>query len=62
MTIPELPRQVLSVQQVAQRFGVDPKTVWRWEASGALVPDFRTPGGHRRYYADKIDEMLRGQP
>lgn len=37
----------LTVKEYAAREGVDPRTVWRWVAKGAV--DFRrTPGGRLR--------------
>lgn len=43
--------------EVAARFNVHPRSVTRWAARGKLR-SFRTPGGHRRYYADEIDTMI----
>lgn len=39
-------------------FNVHVRSVTRWAARGRLS-FFRTPGGHRRYYADPIDAMIR---
>jgi len=41
--------KMLSVGQAALFLGVCVKTMHRWEESGELSPDWRTPGGHRRY-------------
>ena len=41
--------KMLSVGQAALFLGVFVKTMHRWEESGELSPDWRTPGGHRRY-------------
>jgi DNA-binding transcriptional MerR regulator len=57
MSAPQPPREVLTPQQVAQAFRVDVKTVGRWEKAGILMPAFRTPGGHRRYWADEIEKL-----
>jgi hypothetical protein len=38
-----------SVGEAAEFLDVSVSTLRRWEASGLLVPDFRTVGGHRRY-------------
>jgi excisionase family DNA binding protein len=46
--LPEGYDATLTPGEVARIFGVDAKTVARWEASGKL-PGFRTPGGHRRF-------------
>jgi excisionase family DNA binding protein len=44
-------------QEVAELFNVHVRSVSRWAARGKL-DYFRTPGGHRRYYADPIDAMI----
>lgn len=48
-------KKLLTPGEVAQIFGVDPKTVTRWAASGRLR-SIRTPGGHRRFYAEDIEQ------
>ena len=49
----------LSSQQVANAFGVNPKTVQRWAKAGKL--EFtRTLGGHRRYRKDQVLALLKG--
>jgi excisionase family DNA binding protein len=47
--------------EVAELFGVDPKTVTRWGRAGKL-PSIRTPGGHRRYPREAVMALLRGEP
>lgn len=49
--------KMLTAQQVAEAFGVDPKTVTRWARKGKLH-FIRTLGGHRRYYEDEINWMI----
>jgi excisionase family DNA binding protein len=48
---------VLSPAEVAELFGVEPKTVTRWAEAGRL-PFFRTPGGHRRYRWSDVEPFL----
>ena len=48
---------LLTSQQVAALFRVDPKTVTRWAASG-LSGSIRTPGGHRRFRESEIRALL----
>ena len=48
---------LLTPQQVAAMFRVDPKTVTRWAASG-LIGSIRTPGGHRRFRESEIRALL----
>lgn len=51
------PRQsndkVLTPEEVAVMFRVDPKTVTRWAAAGKLAA-FKTPGGHHRFYESVV--------
>lgn len=47
-----------SRQEVARLFRVHPRSVTRWANRGKLRY-FRTMGGHRRYYADEIDNRLK---
>ena len=49
---------LLSPGEVAQLFRVDPKTVTRWAKAGKLSP-VKTLGGHRRYHAHEVHELLR---
>ncbi|MEU5992831.1 BldC family transcriptional regulator [Spirillospora sp. NPDC047418] len=53
MTSPDL----LTPAEVAALFRVDPKTVTRWAQQGKLSA-IRTVGGHRRYRACEIHELL----
>lgn len=55
MTTPEL----LTPAEVAALFRVDPKTVTRW-AQMHKLSSIRTVGGHRRYRAAEIYELLEG--
>jgi excisionase family DNA binding protein len=62
MTLPTPPEhddQILTADEVARLFRVDPKTVRRWANAGKL-PSFRTPGGGHRYYASEIEKFLHG--
>lgn len=49
--------ELLTPGQVAELFGVDPKTVTRWANAGKLHP-IRTLGGHRRFPADEVQRLL----
>jgi excisionase family DNA binding protein len=44
--------------EVASAFGVDTQTVTRWARSGKLE-SVRTLGGHRRFAARDVEELLR---
>jgi len=43
-------------REVADLFGVDPKTVTRWAKAGKLT-SIRTLGGHRRYRKSEVEEL-----
>ena len=49
-------------EEVAQLFGVQPRTVTDWARAGRFPAGkmFRTPGGHRRYDGPYIRSLLAG--
>lgn len=49
--------KLLTVSQAAEFIGVHPLTLRTWSDKG-LVPCCRTPGGHRRYNVDAIQNLL----
>jgi excisionase family DNA binding protein len=53
--------ELLTVAQVAELFGVAPRTVTRWVRSGRLSA-IRTLGGHHRFFADEVLHLLEGVP
>ncbi len=55
--IPEAGK-LLTPAEVATMFRVDPKTVTRWAKAGKLTA-IRTLGGHRRYQATEVQNLLR---
>jgi excisionase family DNA binding protein len=52
-----LPEKMLTPQQVADIFAVDPKTVTRWAQAGK-IPCIRTLGGHRRFKQSVIEKLV----
>jgi excisionase family DNA binding protein len=50
-------KTMLTADDVAGLFGVDPKTVTQWAKSGRIA-HIRTPGGHRRYAAAEVQDLL----
>jgi excisionase family DNA binding protein len=48
---------LLTPSEVATMFRVDPKTVTRWAKAGKLT-SVRTLGGHRRYNAAEVEQLL----
>ncbi len=48
---------LLTPSEVASMFRVDPKTVTRWARAGKLSA-VKTLGGHRRYHAKEVREVL----
>ena len=51
-------RPLMTLKEVSAIFRVDPKTVTRWANAGKLNP-IRTLGGHRRYYEDEVNALLK---
>ncbi len=49
--------QLLNARQAAEYLGISLSTLRRIEREGNLIP-FRTPGGHRRYRINMLDEYL----
>lgn len=58
-TEPSQAERLLTPGDVARLFGVDPKTVSRWADAGKLQA-LRTLGGHRRYRAAEVHDLLSG--
>lgn len=48
---------MLTTKEAAEYVGVSVLTLYRTEKTGALVP-YRTPGGHRRYSIEMLEEYL----
>ena len=48
----------LSIGEAAVALGVAVSTLRRWESEGRLKPDYRTPGGHRRYAWTTIRSLI----
>lgn len=49
--------KLLRPAEVADLFGVAPRTVTRWADEGKLTP-LLTLGGHRRYRRSEVDDLL----
>jgi len=58
--IPEA-EPLLTPQEVATMFRVDPKTVTRWAKAGKLS-SLRTLGNHRRFREAEVRALLAGLP
>jgi excisionase family DNA binding protein len=52
--------QKLMTPEVARALLVDPKTVTRW-AAASRIPSTRTPGGHRHFYLEDVEAIVRGE-
>lgn len=57
--------EVLTTAEVAERFRVGQRTVYRWLESGKLE-GFQTPGGHWRIKVDSVmalfQKMVKSEP
>jgi excisionase family DNA binding protein len=56
-TAPALPR-LLTAREAAKYLRVSLSTLYRIEQGGAIQP-LRTPGGHRRYTVEMLNDCLR---
>jgi hypothetical protein len=56
-----VPHPLMTPGEVADAFGVDPRTVMRWEAAGEL-DSVRLPSGVRRYFRAQVEAIKRGRP
>lgn len=50
-------KQMLNAREAAAYLGVSKNTLYRMEKDGYLIP-FRTPGGHRRYKVEMLEDYL----
>jgi excisionase family DNA binding protein len=50
--------RLLTINQVAKRFGVGVRTVWRWEAIGRIPRGLRVTHGTVRWREEDIDKHL----
>lgn len=53
-------KELMTPKEVADLFGVHPKTVARWAAKG-LFPEIRTLGRHRRYPRWAVEALYDAQ-
>jgi len=51
------PERLLTPAEVARMFRVNPKTVTRWARAGKISA-IKTLGGHRRFKASEIEQLL----
>lgn len=49
--------RMLSIKETASYLNVSQDTLRKWDRAGKLKP-LKTPGGHRRYDTDSLDEFL----
>jgi transposase len=55
-------RPIVSPKQLAEIFGVSPKTISVWIAKGRLDGSFRKRGKHIRFWRDKALDILFNGP
>jgi excisionase family DNA binding protein len=53
------PPRLLTRDEVAAMFRVEPKTVTRWAAAGR-IQSVKTPGGHVRFREDEVRALVQG--
>jgi excisionase family DNA binding protein len=53
-------KELMTPGEVADALRVDVKTVARWVQQG-LLRAVKTPGGHNRFYADDIRDIVNGE-
>lgn len=51
-------RALVRSKDVAEAFGVDPATVYRWERAGIIRAASRTAGGQSRYRLSEVRQQL----
>ena len=49
---------MIGSSRVAELMGVTPRTISEWHKTGRLKADQMTAGGHRRYYLERIGDIL----
>lgn len=54
----QTPGNFLAIRTAADRLGVHPETLRRWDQKGTITA-YRTPGGYRRFLEADIDALLR---
>jgi excisionase family DNA binding protein len=52
--------KMLTAEEVGAEFGVCAKTITRWSKEGKLPATIRTPGGHRRWSREAVDDYITG--
>ena len=55
--MPSSDNRLFSAKEATAYLGISLSTLGRIERQGRLIP-FRTPGGHRRYAKEMLDEYL----
>ena len=52
--------ELLSVSEFADKIGVHPQTVRRWDKTNKLTAHLRTIGGQRKYTLQQVQDYLNG--
>lgn len=50
--------EFLTISEFAQRIGIHPQTVRKWDKQKVLCAHHRTPGGKRFYTEDQVNQFL----
>lgn len=49
----------VTTSELAEKLGVDERTIRRWISDGRVVPDARTLGGHARFAPSSVEKLRR---
>lgn len=49
----------MSIEQIAQHYGVSRATIYRWIKSGKLLRPHKEPGGKEYFWLNECDEHMR---
>ena len=57
----ESEKKFLTIKEFANAIGIHEQTLRTWDKEGKLKPHHTTPGGHRLYSSEHIDDYFNGK-
>ena len=54
-------KQFLTTQEFAEAIGVHVQTIRKWDKTEVLKPHHTTPGGHRLYSQEQVQNYFNGK-